>query len=129
MLQIFNVALIAWYKTGSVIKWSSNLGCSRLGSALLARLAHQWPVCEPLASRGPNGPFGALAVSLFAAVSAERKLVHIAVQMLSADVVERAEQAALQQTVVALREIGMDDHGADELLIVVNRVVRPEIVV
>ena len=40
--------------------------------------------------------------------------------MLLADVVKCTDEAALYQAVIALGEIGLDDHGADKLLIVIN---------
>ena len=95
----------------------------------LPRLPHQWPVGEPLPGCRADRSPGALAIGFLAAIPAERKLAHIAVQVLRAHVMERTEKAALQQAVVTLRKVSMDDHGADELLVVIDRMVAMKIVV
>jgi len=49
--------------------------------------------------------------------------------MLRADVVESADQTALQQRMVALGEIGMNDQRPNEFSVVIDRMMAVEVVV
>ena len=66
---------------------------------------------EPLALCADEQQRGPLVVGTIAGICPETELSEVAAQVRLADVVERAEYAALQQREVAFDDVGMEEAG------------------
>ena len=84
---------------------------------------------QPLAWGTFDSPRRAFAVAQLARVPAHVKFGEIAMQVPVRDVVEGADDSALERAVIALGEVGMEDDPPDERLGVIHREVVMKVLV
>lgn len=80
-------------------------------------------ICDAPTNRSFNNTHSACAITILARIPTAIKLCRVAREVFVADVMKRADDPTLQQTVIALCEVRVHDHAANERLAVVNRVV------
>ena len=91
-----------------------------LGNDFQCHLGSNFRIAQALFKSSFNNAYSAFPITLFLRIPTAIKFSQIARKMLVADMVERADNAALQQAVIALSKVRVHDDTTNERLAVID---------